>query len=99
MGTTWSQARTSPLSAFCPGGSDRSGRRPGANTDRAKCAVGEPASMTEHHEVEEPEVQPAIPSGERTTAPQSDYTLGDVGTGVAVLVVGLVLTVGLALAL
>jgi hypothetical protein len=35
----------------------------------------------------------------RTTAPQSDYTMRDVGVGVGVLAVGLVLTFGLALAL
>jgi len=35
----------------------------------------------------------------RSTAPQSDYTMRDVGVGVAVLAVGLVLTFGLSLAL
>ncbi len=35
----------------------------------------------------------------RTTAPQSDYTMRDVGVGVGILAVGLVLTFGLALAL
>jgi len=43
-----------------------------------------------------------LPSGEpplRSTAPQSEYTTRDVGVGVAVLSVGLVLTFGLALGL
>ena len=35
----------------------------------------------------------------RSTAPQSDYTMRDVGVGIAVLAVGLVLTFGLSLAL
>ncbi|PSP91878.1 hypothetical protein BRC78_03800 [Halobacteriales archaeon QH_8_68_33] len=35
----------------------------------------------------------------RSTAPQSDYTMRDVGVGFAVLAVGLVLTFGLALGL
>jgi hypothetical protein len=35
----------------------------------------------------------------RSTAPQSDYTMRDVGVGFAVLAVGLVLTFGLSLAL
>ena len=55
--------------------------------------------MADHHEVEEPDVQPDLPETERTTAPQSEYTTGQVATGVAVLVVGLVLTFGLALAI
>lgn len=53
--------------------------------------------MAEHHDVEDPDVQPAVPSGERVTAPQSEYTLGQVATGFGVLVVGLALTFGLAL--
>lgn len=52
----------------------------------------------EHHE-EEPTVSPALPSGDRTTAPQSDYTARHVAVGAVVLVVGLVATFGLALAL
>lgn len=43
---------------------------------------------------------PTPPSREppyRSTAPQSDYTVGQVGLGFAVLVVGLLLTVGLPL--
>jgi hypothetical protein len=35
----------------------------------------------------------------RSTAPQSDYTMRDVGVGFGALAVGLVLTFGLALAL
>jgi hypothetical protein len=36
---------------------------------------------------------------ERTTAPQQAYDTGQVGVGIAVLVVGLLLTFGVALAL
>lgn len=36
---------------------------------------------------------------ERTTAPQQDYNMSDVTTGLAVMVVGLILTFGLAFAL
>lgn len=52
----------------------------------------------DHEEEEEPDVQPDLPKNVRTTAPQSDYTTRQVGIGLAVLVVGLVLTFGLALA-
>lgn len=55
--------------------------------------------MAEDHEVDEPDVQPDLPERVRRTAPQSEYTMGDVGTGLAVLAVGLVLTFGLALLL
>lgn len=55
--------------------------------------------MAEHHDVEEPDVQPEYPKAERYTAPQSAYTMGHVVIGIAVLVVGLLLTFGLALAL
>jgi len=54
--------------------------------------------MAEHHEVEEPDVQPALPRTERSTAPQSEFTMRQVGTGIVVLAVGLVLTFGVALA-
>lgn len=46
--------------------------------------------MTEEH------VEPSLPAGERETAPQSPYELRDVGVGVVVLVIGLLLTFGLA---
>jgi hypothetical protein len=55
------------------------------------------------HGEDRPEYDPAnkdLPAGEpplRSTAPQSDYTSRDVGVGIAVLAVGLVLTFGLAL--
>lgn len=55
--------------------------------------------MADDHETEEPDVQPAVPAGERSTAPQSAYTSREVGVGIGVLVVGLVLTYGLALVL
>ena len=45
---------------------------------------------------------PELPSREpplRTTAPQSDFTFGQVTTGFVVLAVGLLLTVGLTVAL
>jgi len=54
--------------------------------------------MADHHEGEDPDVQPELPASERSTAPQSDYGMGDVGVGFVVLAVGLVLTFGLALA-
>ena len=54
--------------------------------------------MADHHDVEDPDVMPELPHSERETAPQSDYTMGQVGTGLAVLVVGLALTYGLGLA-
>lgn len=45
--------------------------------------------------VELPEREPPL----RETAPQSDFTMGQVGRGAAVAAVGLLLTFGLALAL
>jgi len=50
----------------------------------------------DHHETEENDY-PNPP--ERSTAPQSDYTMGDVGTGVVVALVGVVVTFGLPLLL
>lgn len=55
--------------------------------------------MTEHDEVGQPEVAPDLPETDRETAPQSEYTTRHVGIGIGVLLVGLVLTYGLALAL
>jgi len=52
--------------------------------------------MTDHGV--EAAVEPELPREERTTAPQSEYGLRDVGVGVAVLLVGLAATFGLALA-
>jgi hypothetical protein len=43
-------------------------------------------------------VEPELPREERSTAPQSEYGLRDVGVGLVVLAVGLVATFGLALA-
>jgi hypothetical protein len=56
----------------------------------------------DHHEGARPEYDPESPTPPerepplRSTAPQSDYTTGQVGFGFAVLLVGLVLTFGLA---
>jgi len=47
------------------------------------------------HTVELPEREPPL----RETAPQSDFTMGQVGQGALVAAVGLLLTFGLALAL
>jgi hypothetical protein len=55
--------------------------------------------MADDHDSEEPDVAPEIPSGDRSTAPQSDYDVQQVLRGVGVLLVGLVLTFGLALVL
>lgn len=55
--------------------------------------------MADDHAEEEPDVAPEIPDGERSTAPQSEYDTQQVLRGLAVLVVGLVLTFGVALAL
>jgi hypothetical protein len=55
--------------------------------------------MAEDHDTEEPDVTPEIPSGDRSTAPQSDYDTGQVLRGFGVLVVGLVLTFGIAVVL
>lgn len=58
-----------------------------------------------HDEEERPEYDPEnpqLPSREpplRTTAPQNDFTFGQVTTGFVVLAVGLLLTFGLAVAL
>lgn len=83
-----------------PGRGPSSGTGPATgNIDRAKCRPPEPRDMVEHHDVEEPDVQPEYPKAARTTAPQSAYTSGHVAVGVAVLAVGLLLTYGLALAL
>jgi hypothetical protein len=59
----------------------------------------------DHHEEERPEYEPDAPTPPerepplRSTAPQSDYTTGQVGVGFAVLFAGFVLTFGLALLL
>jgi hypothetical protein len=61
--------------------------------------------MSDDHDEVRPEYDPSakeLPSGEpplRSTAPQSDYTSRDVGVGVAISLVGVVLTFGLPLAL
>lgn len=55
--------------------------------------------MTDHDEAAEPSVAPAIPEGDRSTAPQSDYDTSDVLRGLGVLLVGFVLTFGIALVL
>lgn len=69
------------------------------DTDRAKWSPGEPSAMAEHHEAEEPDVRPDLPKAVRRTAPQSEYEMRQVTTGLAVFVVGMVSTFGLALGL
>ncbi len=46
-------------------------------------------------EPEAPEFQPPL----RSTAPQSTYTMGQVGVGLVVLLIGLAITFGLAFAM
>jgi hypothetical protein len=59
----------------------------------------------DHHDEEQPEYDPQSPAPPdkepplRSTAPQSEYTMGQVGFGLVVLLVGLVLVFGLPLAL
>lgn len=59
----------------------------------------------DHGEEERPAYDPEnpeLPDREpplRSTAPQSDFTMGQVGTGFVVLAIGLVLTVGIGIAL
>jgi hypothetical protein len=59
----------------------------------------------DHHEEDRPDYDPEhveLPAREpplRSTAPQSDFTMSHVSTGLGVLLVGLVLTFGIALAL
>jgi len=61
--------------------------------------------MSDDHETERPEydpTDPAPPSREpplRSTAPQGEYTIEQVGTGMAIAAVGLLATFGLALLL
>ncbi|MEF8783579.1 MAG: hypothetical protein V5A39_04770 [Haloarculaceae archaeon] len=55
----------------------------------------------DHHEEERSDYEPTSPSPPerepplRSTAPQSDYTTGQVGVGFVILLVGLALTFGL----
>jgi hypothetical protein len=59
----------------------------------------------DHHDEERPEYDPQSPAPPdkepplRSTAPQSEYTMGQVGFGLVVLLVGLVIVFGLPLAL
>lgn len=61
--------------------------------------------MSDDHDEERPDYDPAnvsLPERApplRSTAPQSDFTMGQVGAGVLVLVVGLAVTFGLPLVL
>jgi hypothetical protein len=56
----------------------------------------------DHHEEERPAYDPGSPTPPerepplRSTAPQSDYTMGQVAFGYAVLLIGLALTFGVA---
>jgi hypothetical protein len=79
-----------------------------SETDTLRWGAVEAAGMADDHDdhehghEERPDYDPAnkdLPSGEpplRATAPQSDYTMRDVGVGAAVTVVGLLLTFGVA---
>ncbi|WP_424019498.1 DUF7550 family protein [Halorientalis pallida] len=57
--------------------------------------------MSDDHDEDRPEYDPEspeIPDGEpplRSTAPQSDYTMSQVGFGFVVLVIGLAVTFGI----
>ncbi|MEF8774199.1 MAG: hypothetical protein V5A23_02490 [Halobacteriales archaeon] len=62
----------------------------GLQTDTGKWDARERPIMTEDH------VEPSLPTGERETAPQSPYEMREVGIGIVVLVIGLILTFGLA---
>jgi hypothetical protein len=59
----------------------------------------------DHHDEDRPDYDPESPNPPdrepplRSTAPQSDYTMGQVGFGIAVLLVGLVIVFGLPIAL
>ncbi|MDS0282901.1 DUF7550 family protein [Haloarcula onubensis] len=59
----------------------------------------------DHHDEDRPDYDPEhveLPAKApplRSTAPQSDFTMGQVGQGAAVALVGLLLTFGVALAL
>ena len=55
----------------------------------------------DHHEEERPDYDPTAPTPPerepplRSTAPQSEFTTGQVGVGVAIALVGLAVTFGL----
>ncbi len=59
----------------------------------------------DHHDEERPDYDPESPSPPdtepplRSTAPQSDYTMGQVGIGFVIMLVGLAVVFGLPLAL
>jgi len=59
----------------------------------------------DHHDEERPDYDPKSPAPPdrepplRSTAPQSEYTMGQVGFGLVILLVGLVIVFGLPLAL
>ena len=59
----------------------------------------------DHHDEERPEYDPTSPAPPdkepplRSTAPQGAYTMGQVGVGIVVLLVGLVVVFGLPLTL
>jgi len=61
--------------------------------------------MAEDHDEDRPEYDPTNPTAPerepplRSTAPQSDYTMGQVGFGIVVLLVGLLVTFGIPMVL
>lgn len=74
-----------------------------AASGRAKWVLAERRDMSD--ETEDAAYDPTSPTppareaARRSTAPQSEYTTGQVGLGAVILLVGLVVTVGLPLVL
>ena len=75
-------------------------------SDSYRYPLTEASGMADdHHDEDRPDYDPEhvdLPAKEpplRATAPQSDFTMGQVGQGAAVALVGLLLTFGVALAL
>lgn len=77
----------------------------GADQERGEKAQDHDTDHDHGHEGDRPDYDPenvSLPKREpplRSTAPQSDFTMGQVLTGFAVLVIGLVIVFGLPLAL
>ena len=67
-------------------------RPPVRESDSPKCRPLPVGGMAEDHD--DHEHHPHDSTGERSTAPQSDYTARDVAVGAAVAAVGLAVTFG-----
>ena len=74
----------------------------GVHSVTPKYPAGDPPGMTEDHDEDESEyydptspTPPARVPPRRSTAPQSEFTSGQVGFGFLILAVGLVVTFGL----